>query len=100
MTDTENKDNLYVVEMLRWGDREKHSYVVGVFDNLKQALDEGVANEIYRGGKYEFSVTSFKRNVHTTYSAELVTDYGEDNFTHHVTTRALDWTAETDGKFI
>ena len=24
---------LYVVEMLRWGDREKHSYVIGVFSN-------------------------------------------------------------------
>ena len=91
-------NKLYVVEMLRWGDREKHSYVVGVFDNLDQALKEGVANEIYRGGKYMLNITTFNKNVHATYSPELVTDYGENNFTHHLNMRALDWTAETGEK--
>jgi len=34
--------DVFVVEALRWGDREDHTYVVGVFDNLHDA-----------GGKYE-----------------------------------------------
>ena len=44
---------LYIVHMLRYGNRENHSYVLGVFDNKNKAKSAGAAEEAYRGGKYE-----------------------------------------------
>lgn len=44
---------LYVVEALRWGDREQHSYVVGVYDTLESAKNAADEHAQYRGGKYE-----------------------------------------------
>lgn len=93
---------LYILEMLRHGDREKHSYVVGAFDNLDQALKEGVTHEIHRAGKYEFAITTVNLNEYTTYSNETVKDLilqdGEEEFTQHVVARTLGWLDETDGK--
>lgn len=43
---------VYVVEALRYGDREKHSLVVGVYDNARAAARDAVAYEYWRGGKY------------------------------------------------
>lgn len=48
---------VYVVEALRWGDREKHSYVVGVFWNLDEAKEEAHRECDDRGGKYECAVS-------------------------------------------
>jgi len=45
--------DVFVVEALRWGDRENHSYVVGVFDKLHDACEACVVEEMWRGGKYE-----------------------------------------------
>lgn len=45
--------DVFVVEALRWGDREDHTYVVGVFDNLHDACEACVVEEMWRGGKYE-----------------------------------------------
>lgn len=53
---------LYVVEMLRWGDREKHSYVIGVFSNEWQAKQCGEIEKSWRGGKYEYEVKSIALN--------------------------------------
>jgi len=50
---SEDWTNLYVVEALRWGDREKHSYIVGVFSNMELALAAAEYEAGYRGGKYE-----------------------------------------------
>lgn len=44
---------MYVVEALRYGDREKHSYVVGVYDELTKACRAAIAEEHWRSGKYE-----------------------------------------------
>ena len=46
-------NKLFVVEALRWGDREDHTYVVGVFDNLQDACEACVVEEMWRDGKYE-----------------------------------------------
>ena len=46
-------NKLFVVEALRWGHRENHSYVVGVFDNLHDACEACVIEEMWRGGKYK-----------------------------------------------
>ena len=43
---------LYIVEALRFGNREKHSYVVGVWDNFAAAKTAADDHAAYRGGKY------------------------------------------------
>ena len=53
---------LYVVEMLRYGDREKHSYVIGVFAQRWQARQCGEIEKSWRGGKYEYEVKSIVLN--------------------------------------
>jgi hypothetical protein len=53
---------LYVVEMLRWGDREQHSYVIGVFDSEYDAKQCGEIEKSWRGGKYEYEVKSIALN--------------------------------------
>ena len=41
---------LYVVTMYRFADREKHSYVLGVFDDEMLALKEAEKEQMSRGG--------------------------------------------------
>lgn len=41
---------IYIVEALTVGDRNKHSYVVGAFKRLEQAVYASVAHENYRKG--------------------------------------------------
>lgn len=53
---------LYVVEALRYGDRTRHSYVVGVYDTLDGAKDAAEAETVYRGGKYTCEVTAHPLN--------------------------------------
>jgi len=48
-----NEMEVFVVIMRRWGDKEKHSYVIGVYTDLKIAMEQGVLERIYRGCKYE-----------------------------------------------
>ncbi len=48
---------LYVVEMLRWGNRENHSYVIGVYTDHDKAKEAGEVEESWRGGKYEYVIT-------------------------------------------
>jgi hypothetical protein len=43
---------LYIVEALRLGNREKHSYVVGVWDNFAAAKTAADDHAAYRGVKY------------------------------------------------
>jgi hypothetical protein len=53
---------VYVCTAYRWGDREKHSYVVGVFDDLERAVEAAIAEREYRG-KYECEVVSMPLNA-------------------------------------
>lgn len=55
-------NNLFIVEALRWGDRENHSYVVGVFDSLHDACEACVVEELWRGGKYECVINEGIKN--------------------------------------
>lgn len=54
--------SVYVVTAYRFGDRERHSYVVGVFTNPELAIEvaEQVPDE--RAGKYYAEVLRFKLN--------------------------------------
>ena len=53
---------IYVVTMYRWGDREKHSYVLGVFNDLSIAEDERITEEDNRGGKYGGQILRMRMN--------------------------------------
>ena len=53
---------IYVVTAYRWGDREEHSYVVGVFDNEENAIKQAKLETEWRGGKYECEVRSMELN--------------------------------------
>lgn len=44
---------MYIVLAHRWGDVEGHTYVVGIFDSLRDAVEVAIAEEYWRGGKYE-----------------------------------------------
>ena len=51
---------VYVVEALRYGDREKHSYIVGVFNGLRSAVEESITHEHRRSGKYRCVINEFE----------------------------------------
>jgi hypothetical protein len=46
--------------MYRWGDKEKHSYVIGTYTSIEHAKLAGACEESWRGGKYEYEVQEFK----------------------------------------
>lgn len=58
---------LYVVEMLRWGERDNHSYVIGVFDTHEAAEHAGEVHKVWRGQKYEYSITRHELNSGPTH---------------------------------
>ena len=47
---------IYIVHAYRWGDRECHSYSVGVCTEKEQALALAEHEEDYQGGKYKCEV--------------------------------------------
>lgn len=47
---------MYVVIANRWNDPERHSYLVGVFDNAYSAYRAAVTEEYWRSGKYTCEV--------------------------------------------
>jgi len=52
-------ENVYIVTMYRYGDREKHSYVYGAFSTEATAREWGEKEKDYRGGKYEPEIIRF-----------------------------------------
>lgn len=50
------KPTIYTVHAYRWGDRQCHSYSVGVFSKKHAALKAAQTESDYRGGKYECEV--------------------------------------------
>lgn len=69
---------LYYVEALRSGDREAHSYVVGVYDSLELAKIAADDHAAYRGGKYVCQVHQTRLNepVDSDFSAGLLYQTG------------------------
>ena len=41
---------IYVVTMYRWGNKESHSYIHGVYDKKELAIKEAEAEQANRGG--------------------------------------------------
>lgn len=44
--------SVYLVTMYRFGDRERHSYTIGIFTTKSKAQRAAEIEESYRGGKY------------------------------------------------
>lgn len=47
------KQVYYIVEALRWGERENHSYILGLYSDLERAKRAADEHTEYRGGKYQ-----------------------------------------------
>lgn len=43
--------------MLRYGNPEAHSYVLGCYTSYEQARFAGEVEQSWRGGKYEYDIT-------------------------------------------
>ncbi len=52
----EMKQTVYTVRACRWGDRETHSYIVGVYDKKHAAQKAAEIEREWRGGKYECEI--------------------------------------------
>jgi hypothetical protein len=64
---------LYIVTMYRWGDRDNHSYVIGVFDDHHTAMGAGFLEERWRGGKYKAEILGFPLNKYEyDYEPEVI----------------------------
>lgn len=49
-------NEIYIVTAYRWGDRDEHSYNVGVFNSKYKAMQAADNHCYYRGGKYACAV--------------------------------------------
>jgi hypothetical protein len=47
---------VYTVEMLRYGEREAHSYVSGVYSSKELAICEAKLHILFRAGKYSAEI--------------------------------------------
>ena len=57
-------NKIYVVTMYRWGDRESHSYVHGVYTDKDLAIEHARREQGYRGGnKYFPEVLEYSPNT-------------------------------------
>ena len=63
---------VYVVTMYRWGNRENHSYVVGVYSSNESAIEAAKCEANSRGGKYEAEILRIPLDA--PWSMDLVYD--------------------------
>lgn len=56
---------VYTVHAYRWGDRERHSYSVGVYSKKHAALKAAQTESDHRGGKYECEVLEWTLDIGT-----------------------------------
>lgn len=66
---------IYIVTAYRWGDRESHSYNLGVFQKKHKAKKVADEHSMYRGGKYACVVDSCILNHFNN---------GDDNYTSEI----------------
>lgn len=59
-----NKNILYIVQMLRFGNEDDHIYIEGIYDNYKKAQFNAFIEKMYRGGnKYYPKIIKAKLNT-------------------------------------
>ena len=68
------KQVYYIVEALRWGDREDHSYVLGLYSDIDRAKRAAEEHTEYRGGKYQCLVhqCGLDQQVDSDWSASVL----------------------------
>ncbi len=57
------KPEVYTVHAHRWGNRDNHSYIVGVYPDKEQAIKAAEDEEQHRGGKYSCEVTEWSLGI-------------------------------------
>lgn len=76
---------MYIVIANRYGDPEKHSYVVGIYESIDDAASVAVAIEHWRGGKYECEIKQFSVNrISCEKVDKAIEDLGAKEFTNLV----------------
>lgn len=68
-------NEIYIVTAYRWGDREDHSYNIGVFQDKHKAQQVAESHCEYRGGKYACVVDKCVLNHF---------DNDDDNYTEEI----------------
>ena len=53
-------NKVYTVHAYRFGDRDKHSYIVGVYSSPEKALKEAELEELNRRGEYVCEVIEWE----------------------------------------
>jgi len=79
MFETSTKE-VFVTIMYRYGDREGHSYLIGVFESFEDANLAGEKENSWRGGKYDPEI----------YKCILNADYSESGKFEYELIKALD----------
>lgn len=51
---------VYIVHARRWGSDQTHNYIVGVYSNVKAAINAAEREEEQRGGKYACDVMEWE----------------------------------------
>lgn len=57
-------NTMYVVLMKRWGSEEGHTYILGTYNSLEQAIIDAEKERDDRAGKYEWVVEAMPLNTH------------------------------------
>lgn len=68
------KDEVYVVIAYRWGQRENHSYTLGVFNQEDTAIKCADSHTEYRAGKYACVVEKCVMNEFQNDSDQYMTE--------------------------
>ncbi len=58
---------VFCVTAYRFGNKESHSYVVGVYEKEKEAIKFAEEERKYRGGKYECEVIKIEMESYRSY---------------------------------
>jgi hypothetical protein len=57
------KQLIYTVQAYKYGQRDGHSYIVGVYTRKHAALKAADAEEVYRGNKYTCEICEAELNT-------------------------------------
>lgn len=65
------KEKIYIVNMVRWGSRENHSYFLSSHSTMEKAYRAAEKEAMDRGGKYEYEIIISEVDSHSKYTQYL-----------------------------
>lgn len=89
-----NGKRIFIVEMLRWGNDEGYSYIIGSWSDYEIAEAEAKIHMIHRGGKYNAVIHEslvdgdFIKNYRIIETSDIMDD--EDDLENIIKSR-IDW---------